>query len=57
VDRHRFLADSDPTFHFGADPQPDPNPTLSFTQVEKLYKITFIQSSASLPILLIVIYF
>jgi hypothetical protein len=27
VDRHRFGADPDPTFHFDADTGPDPDPT------------------------------
>ncbi len=35
MDRHRFLADTDPTFRFGADPHPDPDPTLSFSHVGK----------------------
>jgi hypothetical protein len=38
VDRHRFDADPDPTFHFDADPHPDsePDPTLGFTHVVML---------------------
>jgi hypothetical protein len=35
VDRHRFDADPDPTFHFDGDPDTDPDPTLSYTQVVK----------------------
>jgi hypothetical protein len=33
VDRHRFDAHPDPTFHFDADPDPYPDPITSFTRV------------------------
>ncbi len=37
MDRHRFDADPDTTFHFNADPHPDsdPDPSSSYTQVGK----------------------
>jgi hypothetical protein len=35
VDRYRFDADPDPTFHFDADPDPDLYPTSSYQQVGK----------------------
>jgi hypothetical protein len=33
VDRRRFDADPDPTFHFDAIPDSDPDPTTSYTHV------------------------
>jgi hypothetical protein len=35
VDRHHISADPDPTFHFNADPDLDPDPTPRFTHVGK----------------------
>jgi hypothetical protein len=45
VDRHRFDADPDSTFHFGADPHPDsePDPTPGFTHVIMLGNQTFLK--------------
>jgi hypothetical protein len=35
VDQHSFdRSGSDPTFHFSADPDPEQDPTLSFTMLE-----------------------
>jgi hypothetical protein len=45
VDRHRFDADPDPTFHFDADP--DPDRTLRFIQKNGTF-FTFIHSIVSL---------
>jgi hypothetical protein len=50
VAQHRFDADPGPTFHFDADlnPDPDADPTSSFTHVEKSeFFFTFNNSSAS----------
>jgi hypothetical protein len=62
VDRHRFDAAPDPTFHFDSDPDldwhqnnadPHADPIISFTQVGKLgIFFTLIQSNASLQDLL-----
>jgi hypothetical protein len=48
VDQHRFHTNTDPTFHFDADPIPNlgPDPRTSSTHVGK--KSTFIHKSASL---------
>jgi hypothetical protein len=35
VEWHHFVDDSDPTFHFDADPDLDSDPTSSFTHVGK----------------------
>jgi hypothetical protein len=48
VDRHSFDANpdfSDPNFHSDADPDPHPDPTSSFTQVEnpKFFLLLFVQ--------------
>jgi hypothetical protein len=58
VDRHRFDADPDPTFHFDADPDPDTRnwilPQVLYTccHIEKsdFYK-TFVHSNGSLLVL------
>jgi hypothetical protein len=48
VDPYRFDADPDLTFHF--DAEPDPDPFLNFTHVKKSdFFNLFIRSSTSLP--------
>ncbi len=41
MDRHRFYADPNPTFHFDAEPYWDPDPISRYT-VHKLENIKFI---------------
>jgi hypothetical protein len=47
VDRHLFNADPEPSFHFGADSDPDPGLTSSSRMLENLIFLTLIHSSAS----------
>jgi hypothetical protein len=61
VDRHRFDADPDQNFHFGADPFPDPDsdwhqndadphadPTPSFTHAGKWDKMLLLFNNSSI---------
>jgi hypothetical protein len=50
LDRHRFDANPDPTFHFDPDLESDPDPTPSFTHVGESGKknLIFIHITASL---------
>jgi hypothetical protein len=45
VDRHRFDADHDPTFHFDDNPDSDPDPTRSYAHVEHYIFMLFIHGS------------
>jgi hypothetical protein len=42
VDRRRFDADPDPTFHIYADPDSDPDPTTSYAHVANHNFLPFI---------------
>ncbi len=51
VNRHRIDANPDPTFHLDAEPDTDPDPTQSFTHVERseeFFYFSFLQCQLTL---------
>jgi uncharacterized membrane protein len=63
VDRHRFDADPDPTFHFAAYPDPDPTPSFTHVGISDffdifyslIFLISFIYSTVSLHIFIFLV--